>query len=186
MNFSVEVTKIPEVIKIQTKVFKDNRGFFIERFNSEIFNQLTGVSCHFVQDNFSRSKKGVLRGLHYQITQPQGKLINVVRGEIYDVAVDIRRGSKTFGNWVGANLSEGNCTQLWIPPGFAHGFFVMSETADVIYKTTDYYNPQAERSIKWDDPTIGISWPSEASTPILSEKDSDACYWNDADLPSIS
>lgn len=163
-------TAIPEVLIIEPKVFGDARGFFFESFNQKAFNEATGTNLQFVQDNHSRSAKGVLRGLHYQIQQPQGKLVRVVRGAVFDVAVDVRRSSPTFGKWVGIELTEGNQRQFWVPPGFAHGFAVLSETADFLYKTTDYYAPEHERCIAWNDPEIGIAWP-EGITPKLSEKD---------------
>ena len=166
---------IADVLLIEPKVFGDARGFFFESFNQEAFTRATGVSLPFVQDNHSRSRRGVLRGrLHYQIQQPQGKLVRVVRGAVWDVAVDIRRSSPTFGQWVGAELSEDNQHQLWVPPGFAHGFVVLSESADFLYKTTDYYSPAHERAIRWDDPAIGIEWPLAAhgiAQPVLSDKD---------------
>lgn len=167
---------IPDVVLIEPKVFGDARGFFFESFNQKAFNEATGTNHAFVQDNHSRSSRGVLRGLHYQIQQAQGKLVRVARGAVFDVAVDIRRGSPTFGQWVGAQLSEDNQHQLWVPPGFAHGFVVLSESADFLYKTTDYYAPQHERSIAWNDPSIGISWPAlaQGQQPLLSAKDSAA------------
>jgi dTDP-4-dehydrorhamnose 3,5-epimerase len=167
---------IPEVVLIEPKVFGDARGFFFESFNQKAFNEATGTHHAFVQDNHSRSSRGVLRGLHYQIQQPQGKLVRVARGAVFDVAVDIRRSSPTFGQWVGAELTEDNQHQLWVPPGFAHGFVVLSESADFLYKTTDYYAPQHERSIAWNDPSIGISWPAlaQGQQPLLSAKDSAA------------
>lgn len=163
-------TVIPDVLIIEPEVFGDARGFFFESFNQQAFNQATGLDVNFVQDNHSRSAKGVLRGLHYQIQQPQGKLVRVVHGAVFDVAVDIRKGSPTFGKWVGVELTEDNHRQLWIPPGFAHGFLVLSESADFLYKTTDYYAPKYERCIAWNDPTIGIQWPAGLS-PQLSIKD---------------
>jgi dTDP-4-dehydrorhamnose 3,5-epimerase len=167
---------ILEVVLIEPKVFGDARGFFFESFNQKAFNEATGTNHQFVQDNHSRSSRGVLRGLHYQIQQPQGKLVRVARGAVFDVAVDIRRSSPTFGQWVGAELTEDNQHQLWVPPGFAHGFVVLSESADFLYKTTDYYAPQHERSIAWNDPSIGISWPAlaQGQQPLLSAKDSAA------------
>jgi dTDP-4-dehydrorhamnose 3,5-epimerase len=167
---------IPDVVLIEPKVFGDARGFFFESFNQKAFNEATGTNHAFVQDNHSRSSRGVLRGLHYQIQQPQGKLVRVARGAVFDVAVDIRKSSPTFGQWVGAELSEDNQHQLWVPPGFAHGFVVLSESADFLYKTTDYYAPQHERSIAWNDPSIGISWPAlaQGQQPLLSAKDSAA------------
>ena len=163
-------TTISGVLLIEPKVFGDARGFFFESFNQNAFAQATGLKLDFVQDNHSRSARGVLRGLHYQIQQPQGKLVRVVRGSVFDVAVDLRKSSSTFGQWVGAELSEDNHRQMWVPPGFAHGFVVTSESADVFYKTTDYYAPQHERCIAWNDPAIGIEWPL-AEPPQLSVKD---------------
>jgi len=161
---------IPEVVLIEPQVFGDARGFFFESFNQKTFNEATGTNHPFVQDNHSRSSQGVLRGLHYQIQQPQGKLVRVARGKVWDVAVDIRKSSPTFGQWVGAELSEDNQHQLWVPPGFAHGFVVLSESADFLYKTTDYYAPEHERCIAWNDPQLGIRWPYEGE-PRLSAKD---------------
>jgi len=163
-------TAIEDVKIIEPRVFGDARGFFMESFNAKAFAEATGVTLPFVQDNHSRSGKGVLRGLHYQIEQAQGKLVRVVRGSVFDVAVDARRSSKTFGQWVGVELTEDNHRQLWVPPGFAHGFVVTSDSADFLYKTTDYYAPQHERSILWNDPAIGIEWPLEGE-PLLSAKD---------------
>ncbi|MDJ0619002.1 MAG: dTDP-4-dehydrorhamnose 3,5-epimerase [Calothrix sp. MO_192.B10] len=163
-------TDIPEVIKITPKVFKDDRGFFLESFNEQKFIDKIGITARFVQDNHSKSQHNVLRGLHYQIIQPQGKLVRVVVGSIFDVAVDVRKSSPTFGQWVGCELSAENKDQIWIPAGFAHGFLVLSDVAEVIYKTTDYYCPQGERTLLWNDPDIGISWPL-AEPPILSAKD---------------
>lgn len=163
-------TAIPEVLIIEPQVFGDERGFFFESFNQQKFEQFTGVKTEFVQDNHSRSAKNVLRGLHYQIQQPQGKLVRVVAGEVFDVAVDVRRNSATFGKWVGVLLSAENKRQLWVPPGFAHGFLVLKEATEFLYKTTDYYAPQHERCIRWDDPDIGIQWPLDV-TPLLSAKD---------------
>ncbi len=164
-------TAIPDVMVIEPKVFGDARGFFFESFNQKAFNEATGLDLNFVQDNHSRSAKGVLRGLHYQLQQPQGKLVRVVRGAVFDVAVDIRRGSPTFGQWVGMELSEDNHRQFWVPAGFAHGFVVLSETADFLYKTTDYSAPQLDRCIAWNDPAIGIQWPDLGMAPLLSAKD---------------
>lgn len=163
-------TAIPEVLVLEPKVFGDARGFFYESFNQKTFMQATGLDVTFVQDNHSRSARGVLRGLHYQIRQPQGKLVRVVRGAVFDVAVDLRRSSPTFGKWAGVELSEENTRQLWIPAGFGHGFIVTSESADFLYKATDYYAPEHERSVAWDDPIVGIAWP-EGLSPLLSEKD---------------
>ncbi|WP_313311905.1 dTDP-4-dehydrorhamnose 3,5-epimerase [Pulveribacter sp.] len=161
---------IPDVVLIEPKVFGDARGFFFESFNQRAFDEATGTSHQFVQDNHSRSSRGVLRGLHYQIQQPQGKLVRVARGAVWDVAVDIRKSSPTFGQWVGVELSEDNQRQLWLPPGFAHGFVVLSETADFLYKTTDYYAPEHERCIVWNDARLGIQWPYQGQ-PSLSAKD---------------
>ncbi|MBD9633594.1 MULTISPECIES: dTDP-4-dehydrorhamnose 3,5-epimerase [Pseudomonadaceae] len=162
---------IPDVVLFEPRVFGDERGFFFESFNQKVFDEVVGRPVTFVQDNHSRSIKGVLRGLHYQVQQSQGKLVRVVLGEVFDVAVDIRRGSPTFGQWVGVHLSAENKHQLWVPEGFAHGFVVLSETAEFLYKTTDYYAPAHERCIAWNDPQIGIEWPLEGE-PQLSVKDS--------------
>jgi dTDP-4-dehydrorhamnose 3,5-epimerase len=166
----IQKTDIPDVMIIEPKVFGDDRGFFFESFNERRFAELTGTSPHFVQDNHSRSARNVLRGLHYQIRQPQGKLVRVTSGEVFDVAVDMRRSSPTFGRWVGVTLSAENKRQLWIPEGFAHGFVVTSESAEFLYKTTDYWAPEYERSVRWDDPAIGIRWPLQGA-PLLSAKD---------------
>ena len=166
----VTPTAIPDVLIIEPKVFGDERGFFFESFNQLRFEEVAGVRCNFVQDNHSRSTRNVLRGLHYQIRQPQGKLVRVVAGEVFDVAVDIRKSSPTFGRWVGTRLSADNKRQLWIPPGFAHGFLVLSETAEFLYKTTDYWAQEHERCLRWNDPAIGVEWPADAS-PQLSAKD---------------
>lgn len=166
----VTPTAIPGVLLIEPKVFGDARGFFFESFNQKSFNEATGLNLNFVQDNHSRSARGVLRGLHYQMQQPQGKLVRVVQGAVFDVAVDIVKGSPTFGKWVGVELSAENHRQLWVPAGFAHGFLVLSESAEFLYKTTDYYAPQHERCIAWDDPEIGIDWPAGVE-PMLSAKD---------------
>ena len=173
---------IPDVVLIEPKVFGDSRGFFFESFNQKAFDEATGTNHQFVQDNHSRSSKGVLRGLHYQIQQPQGKLVRVVRGAVFDVAVDIRKSSPTFGQWVAEELSEDNHRQLWVPPGFAHGFMVLSETAEFLYKTTDYYAPHYERCIAWNDPVIGIEWPHLAQAPVLSAKDQQGVQLGDADV----
>ncbi|MBC7213656.1 dTDP-4-dehydrorhamnose 3,5-epimerase [Extensimonas perlucida] len=170
MPYQVTPTALPEVLILEPKVFGDERGFFFESYNQRDFAQATGLQVAFVQDNHSRSVKNVLRGLHYQIQQPQGKLVRVVQGEVFDVAVDLRKKSKTFGQWVGEILSAENKRQLWIPAGFAHGFVVLSDTAEFLYKTTDYYAPAHERCIRWDDPAIGIRWPI-AAPPILAAKD---------------
>ncbi len=163
-------TKIPDVLILEPKVFGDERGFFMESFNARKFAEATGLDVQFVQDNHSRSAKGVLRGLHYQLKQPQGKLVRVVSGAVFDVAVDIRKSSATFGAWVGVELSAENHRQLWVPAGFAHGFLVLSETADFLYKTTNYYAPEYERCIQWDDATLAIDWPLQ-SPALRSAKD---------------
>jgi dTDP-4-dehydrorhamnose 3,5-epimerase len=155
---NIEALAIPEVLLITPRVFGDARGFFLESWNRRSF-AAAGLDLDFVQDNHSRSQRGVLRGLHYQIRQPQGKLVRVVAGEVFDVAVDLRRSSPHFGRWVGARLSADNAQMLWVPPGFAHGFLVLSEQADFLYKTTDYYLPEAERCLRWDDPSVGVQWP---------------------------
>lgn len=162
-------TAIPDVKIIQPKVFGDERGFFIETFEKNRYREMLGIDSDFVQDNHSRSQKGVLRGLHFQTENPQGKLVRCVRGEVFDVAVDIRPGSPTFGKWAGVLLNEDNKTQFWIPPGLAHGFAVLSETADFEYKCTDFYNPEAEGCLIWNDPAVGIEWPLQ--NPLLSAKD---------------
>ena len=167
----VTPTRIPDVLLIEPKVFGDDRGFFYESFNALGFAKATGLNLQFVQDNHSKSARGVLRGLHYQIEQAQGKLVRVVAGEVFDVAVDLRRSSSTFGQWVGVHLSESNKAQLWIPPGFAHGFVVLSELAEFLYKTTDYYAPAHEQCIVWNDRDIGIEWPQLGGDPKLSVKD---------------
>ena len=168
-------TELPEVIILEPKVFGDERGFFMESYNRRAFNEAVGYEVDFVQDNHSRSARGVLRGLHYQLPpHAQGKLIRVVCGRVFDVAVDVRRGSPRFGRWVGVELSDANSRQMWIPPGFAHGFLVLSGMADFLYKTTDYYAPAAERSIQWNDPTLGVRWPIDKLAPILSGKDAAA------------
>lgn len=166
-------TAIPDVLIIEPTVYGDDRGFFFESFNQTKFEQAIGRKVNFVQDNHSKSAKSVLRGLHYQIQQPQGKLVRVVSGEVFDVAVDLRKSSPTFGKWVGEILSADNTKQLWVPEGFAHGFVVLSESAEFLYKTTDYYAPEYERSIVWNDPTLAIEWPIQ-DLPILSSKDQQA------------
>lgn len=174
---------LPEVVLIRPRVFEDARGWFYESFNAERFAALLGVRSTFVQDNHSRSAKGVLRGLHYQLApHAQGKLVRVLRGAIFDVAVDIRRTSMRFGKWVGVELSENNRCQLWIPPGFAHGFVALSGDTEVLYKTTDFWHPASERSIRWDDPSIGIDWPTH-ETPTLTSKDLAAPLLSAAELP---
>ncbi len=174
-------TKIPEVLVFAPQVFGDDRGFFYESFNFAKFSEATGLSPHFVQDNHSKSAKNVLRGLHYQIQQPQGKLVRVISGAVFDVAVDIRSNSATFGQWVGQELSAENKYQMWVPAGFAHGFLVLSDTAEFVYKTTDYYAPQHERCIAWNDADIGIQWPI-THEPILSGKDKLGVNLNQAEL----
>lgn len=163
---------IPDVVLIEPKVFGDARGFFFESFNQRAFNAATGTDHAFVQDNHSRSARGVLRGLHFQVApRAQGKLVRVTRGAVFDVAADIRPASPTFGQWVGVELSEDNQRQLWVPPGLAHGFLVLSESADFLYKTTDYYSPEHERCIAWDDAQLAIAWPDVGMAPLLSAKD---------------
>lgn len=178
---TITQTDIPGVLIIEPKVFGDDRGFFFESFNQQQFDQAVGRQTTFVQDNHSRSIKNVLRGLHYQIQHPQGKLVRVVHGEVFDVAVDIRKGSPTFGKWVGVVLSAENKKQLWVPEGFAHGFVVLSETAEFLYKTTDYWYPEHERSIIWNDTALNIVWPN-IETPILSAKDADGKSFSTAEL----
>ena len=175
-------TTLPGVLILEPKVFGDDRGFFYESFNARSFQDATGLSPAFVQDNHSRSTRGVLRGLHYQVQQPQGKLVRVTVGEVFDVAVDIRRHSETFGQWFGVHLSAENKRQLWIPEGFAHGFLVLSEYAEFLYKTTDYYAPAHERCIRWDDPQLAIDWPLQRLTPQLSGKDQAGASLQEADL----
>lgn len=172
---------IPDVILFGPKVFGDDRGFFFESFNQQRFNEAVGREVNFVQDNHSHSVKNVLRGLHYQIKQPQGKLVRVVEGEVFDVAVDLRKSSLTFGRWVGTYLSASNKQQLWIPEGFAHGFVVLSDVAECVYKTTDYWYAEHERSLIWNDVTVGINW-GLVINPVLSAKDAVACAFTDADL----
>ncbi|MBS7662397.1 dTDP-4-dehydrorhamnose 3,5-epimerase [Pseudomonas lalucatii] len=174
-------TDLPGVLILEPKVFGDERGFFYESFNARAFAEATGLDPDFVQDNHSRSQRGVLRGLHYQVQQAQGKLVRVTAGEVYDVAVDVRRASPTFGRWVGVQLSAENKRQLWLPEGFAHGFLVLSEFAEFLYKTTDYYAPTHERCIRWDDPTLAIAWPL-AAAPQLSAKDQAGLSLGDAEL----
>jgi dTDP-4-dehydrorhamnose 3,5-epimerase len=170
MPYTVTPTSLPEVLILEPKVFGDSRGFFFESFNARDFAQCTGLDVQFVQDNHSKSAKGVLRGLHYQIEHAQGKLVRVTQGEVFDVAVDLRRSSPTFGKWEGVVLSADNKRQLWIPPGFAHGFLVTSDSAEFLYKTTDYYHPEFECSLLWNDPTVGVQWPLDGP-PQLAAKD---------------
>lgn len=172
---------IPDVVLLEPRVFGDDRGFFFESFNQQRFEEAIGRKVNFVQDNHSRSAKNVLRGLHYQIQQPQGKLVRVTQGEVFDVAVDLRKSSATFGEWVGAMLSAENKHQLWIPEGFAHGFIVLSETAEFLYKTTDYYAPAHERCVRWDDATLAIQWPA-GTKPMLSTKDAQGLSFADAEI----
>jgi dTDP-4-dehydrorhamnose 3,5-epimerase len=175
-------TAIADVLVIEPKVFGDGRGFFFESFNQKAFDEAVGYHVEFVQDNHSRSAKGVLRGLHYQIQLPQGKLVRVVRGAVLDVAVDIRRQSQTFGKWVAQELSEENQKQFWVPAGFAHGFVVLSDTADVLYKATNLYSPVNERCIAWNDPTIAIAWPDLQADYVLSAKDQAGKWLADAEV----
>ncbi|WP_287917768.1 dTDP-4-dehydrorhamnose 3,5-epimerase [Comamonas sp.] len=176
-------TVIADVMVIEPKVFGDARGFFVESFNQKIFNEMTGTQFDFVQDNHSRSSKGVLRGLHYQLPpHAQGKLVRVTRGAVWDVAVDMRQGSSTFGQWVAETLTENNHKQFWIPPGFAHGFVVLSDTADFLYKTTAYYAPQSDRGIAWNDADIGIQWPDLGVDFLLSDKDQKQPAFKDAQV----
>ena len=178
---NVITTRIPEVLIFQPKVFGDERGFFFESYNQQAFQAATGLTTTFVQDNHSKSAKNVLRGLHYQIQQPQGKLVRVTQGEVFDVAVDMRESSPTFGQWVGTHLSANNKHQMWVPAGFAHGFLVLSDFAEFLYKTTDFYAPQYECCIRWDDPAVGIEWPLEGE-PLLSAKDMQGVNLNQAIL----
>lgn len=177
----VQETSIPGLLVIEPTVFGDDRGFFYESFNARRFQELTGVTAEFVQDNHSRSAKNVLRGLHYQISQPQGKLVRVTSGTVFDVAVDLRKSSPTFGKWEGIELSAENKRQFWIPPGFAHGFVVTSENAEFLYKTTDYWAPQYERALLWNDPALGIVWPLDGE-PLLSGKDQQGLLLADAEV----
>jgi len=177
---NVETTAIPGVLIVEPMVFGDERGFFLESYNEREMHKI-GIDAHFVQDNHSRSARNVLRGLHYQLTQPQGKLVRVVSGKVFDVAVDMRRDSTAFGKWVGVELSAENKRLFWLPPGMAHGFVVLSESADFLYKTTDYYAPQGDRTLLWNDPKIGIDWPFTGE-PILSAKDVAGRLFKDADV----
>jgi dTDP-4-dehydrorhamnose 3,5-epimerase len=181
MPFNVIPTNLPEVKILEPKIFGDVRGFFFESFNARDFEKAIGISVEFVQDNHSKSAKGVLRGLHYQIQHPQGKLVRVVSGEVFDVAVDMRSSSPSFGQWTGLHLSSENHRQLWIPPGFAHGFMVVSDYAEFLYKTTDYWYPEHERSLSWNDPTLNITWPNQIK-PLLSAKDQVASNLDQAEL----
>lgn len=177
----VIATNLDGVLIVEPRVFGDERGFFYESFNARTFQEATGLAANFVQDNHSRSAQGVLRGLHYQVQQAQGKLVRVTQGEVYDVAVDLRRSSPSFGQWTGVYLSAENKRQLWIPEGFAHGFLVLSDYAEFLYKTTDYYAPAHERCIRWDDPTLAVDWPLQGS-PLLSAKDQAGVAFRDAEL----
>jgi dTDP-4-dehydrorhamnose 3,5-epimerase len=177
----IQKTALPGVLVIEPRAYFDQRGFFYESFNLRKFEELTDISPRFVQDNHSRSSQYVLRGLHYQIRRPQGKLVRVVAGEIFDVAVDIRRSSDTFGRWIGMTLSAENRRQLWVPPGFAHGFVVLSPSVELLYKTTDYWAPEHERAIIWNDPTVGIEWPI-TQPPLLSTKDQAARPLTEAEV----
>jgi len=183
MPYTVTPTNLPDVLILEPKVFGDARGFFYESYNARDFAAATGLQVEFVQDNHSQSAKGVLRGLHYQIQHAQGKLVRVVRGEVFDVAVDLRKSSATFGQWTGVHLSADNAKQLWIPPGFAHGFLVLSESAEFLYKTTDYWHPSHERSLLWNDPALGIEWPLPAGldAPVLAAKDAAALMLSQAE-----
>ncbi len=178
----VRATAIPDVVVVEPKVFGDDRGFFFESYNRRALEAALRRPLDFVQDNHSGSRRGVLRGLHYQLPRPQGKLVRVVRGEVFDVAVDLRRGSPTFGRWVAESLSAENKRQLWIPEGFAHGFMVTSEAAEFLYKTTDYYHPETERCIRWDDPELGIAWPLDGAAPVVSGKDAAGVAFREAPL----
>ena len=180
MGYSVTKTNIPEVLILEPKLYADGRGFFFESFNQQAFEKATGIKAIFVQDNHSRSAKGVLRGLHYQVEHAQGKLVRVTKGAVFDVAVDLRSSSPHFGQWVGAELSSENNCQMWIPEGFAHGFVVLSETADFLYKTTNYWYPEHERTILWNDPTLDIRWPIDYQ-PVLAAKDADGSAFLDMD-----
>lgn len=175
-------TDIPDLLVVEPQVFGDERGFFFESFNRKRWLELTGMDVSFVQHNHSRSEQHVLRGLHYQIRQPQGKLVRVIRGEVYDVAVDIRQSSPTCGKWVGIRLSAENKKQFWIPEGFAHGFYVLSKSAEFLYLATDFYAPEHERTIAWDDPDLNISWPLAVREPVLSKKDREGQRFRDAEL----
>jgi dTDP-4-dehydrorhamnose 3,5-epimerase len=175
-------TPLEGLLVLEPRVFGDDRGFFFESYNARRFTELTGIKAEFVQDNHSRSSQGVLRGLHYQIQQAQGKLVRASAGAVFDVVVDIRKSSPTFGQWFGTELSAENKRQMWIPPGFAHGFVVTSESAEFLYKTTDYWAPEHERAILWNDPAIGIEWPELATAPLLSGKDQSAALLADAEV----
>jgi dTDP-4-dehydrorhamnose 3,5-epimerase len=182
MAYQIIPTEIPDVLLLQPQVFGDARGFFLESFNQRDFHKVTGLDIHFVQDNHSRSARGVLRGLHHQVQKPQGKLVRVIQGEVLDVAVDLRPGSATMGQHVSRRLSADNHLQMWIPPGFAHGFLVLSESADFLYKTTEYWYPEHERSVAWNDPDLNINWhlaEYQITQPVLAPKDATASSWKD-------
>ncbi len=180
MPINVTPIAIPDVFIIEPKIFSDNRGWFLESFNEKDFSTAVGHSVTFVQDNHSSSKKGVLRGLHYQMEQTQGKLVRVCHGAVFDVVVDLRQSSATFGNWAGVELSAENKKQLWVPPGFAHGFLVLSEKADFLYKTTNYWHAASEKCIVWNDPSLNIEWPESGISPIVNPKDAAGLVWSDA------
>ncbi len=184
MTLKVTPTQLPEVLVVEPRVFGDERGFFMESYNQAAFQEATGLALNFVQDNHSRSAHAVLRGLHYQIRQPQGKLVRVTSGRVFDVAVDMRRSSPRCGQWAGVELSADNRRQLWVPPGFAHGFVVLSDSADFLYKATDYYAPQFERALAWNDPHVDVRWPLEQlrQAPALSAKDAAAPAWAQAEF----
>ncbi len=177
---NVVPTRLPDVLVVEPKVFGDGRGFFFESFNRRVFEAALGRPLEFVQDNHSLSARGVLRGVHYPLPHPQGKRVRVVRGAVFDVAVDLRRGAPTFGRWVGETLSAENKRQVWIPEGFGHGFLVLSDEAEFLYKTTDYWHPEHERCIRWDDPELGIRWPLEGKPPVVSAKDAGGTPLRDA------
>lgn len=180
MSYSVKPTNLPEVLVLEPRIFSDDRGFFFESFNQADFTEATGLDCTFVQDNHSKSGRGILRGMHYQIQKPQGKLVRVAIGEVFDVAVDMRRSSPNYGKWIGVTLSADNKRQLWIPPGFAHGFCVTSDTAEFLYKTTNYWHPKYERCLLWNDPDVGIRWPL-CDGPKLAAKDANGIAFASSD-----
>lgn len=177
----VTTTELPEVLILEPRVFGDERGFFLESWNRRAFDEATGFEVDFVQDNHSRSLRTVLRGIHYQVVKPQGKLVRVASGAVFDVAIDLRRSSPRFGRWIGVELSAENHRQLWVPPGFGHGFLVLSEYADVLYKTTEYWSPEHDRSLRWDDPAIGVQWPLHGVQPLLARRDELAPILADAE-----
>ncbi len=180
MSVNVVQTDLPDVLILEPKVFGDARGFFLESWNARVFREATGCDNAFVQDNHSRSRRHVLRGMHYQLVRPQGKLVRVVAGEVFDVAVDLRRSSPSFGRWTGVRLDASGHRQLWVPPGFGHGFLVLSETADLLYKTTEYWYPEHDRALAWNDPDLAIDWPLLGATPQLAAKDAVAPRLRDA------